>query len=108
MFDRIKCSYPLPDKEIQDEFFQTKNLENGLLEYEIVEGGWLFKIRDYKNDDSWETVELDKPKLVKHTGCINFYTFTNHHNIRSTWYEYQAYFVNGKLKNIEVIDSPNG
>lgn len=104
MFDRLKCSYPLPDEEVQDEYFQTKDLENGLLEYEIVEGGWLFKTRDFAEDDSWDTVELEYPEIVRYTGCINFYTFLNHHQIRNTWYEYQAYFVNGKLKNIEKIN----
>lgn len=104
MYDNLKCGYPLPDKEVQDKNFQTKDLECAMIEYEIVNGGWLFKLTDWGDGN---IITLDSPRLVKHTGCVNFCTFLDHQDIHGTWYEYQAYFVKGKLNNMEAIDTPN-
>lgn len=41
MFDHITCEYPLPDKEVQDEVFQTKSMERHMDDYVITKEGRL-------------------------------------------------------------------
>ncbi len=41
MFDTLRCKYPLPDKIVQTDSFQTKSLECLLDDYTITENGKL-------------------------------------------------------------------
>lgn len=92
MFDHVKCRYPLPDKEVQNVVFQTKNFECMLDTYFITEEGKLL-MKGLKQRD---------PVLVRFHGELKFYTSTGSHEDNSfKWYEYIARFTNGKLQWIK-------
>lgn len=40
--DSLICDYPLPDVEVQHQYFQTKDLQCDLLTYRITEDGRLY------------------------------------------------------------------
>jgi hypothetical protein len=90
MFDDIRCKFPLPDTT-EDEInsmddginFQTKSLDCFLDYILITEEGKLY-IRDKPSD---------------YTGKIVFYTSGKN----STWFEYEAIFIYGKIDSIKRI-----
>lgn len=101
LYDHIKCNYPLDKKHIQNEQFQTKSLNCLMEEYEITEGGWLFKKCEMV--EGWDFNQLDEPEIMKVTGEIVFYTFRTRKyedKHKTYWYEYSAYFKGGKLKEL--------
>ena len=91
LFDHLICKYPLPDKEIQHEEFQTKDFECCLDTYIINKDGTLM-------------VQINKNKYrnIDFHGDIIFYTSTGKHEDNSfKWYEYKGRFTDGKLKWIK-------
>ena len=126
MFDEItwKSELPIPD-EIKDFVdwknfkFQTKDLENCLLEY-IVEDGVLYEIeieREYieysederKNVKPWNIYKdvIEKSRTTKkldYHGKIRFYTYECLNNEYDFMVEFNAYFIYGKLDKVELAE----
>jgi hypothetical protein len=94
MFDEIKCEYPLPDPEVQDHVFQTKDFENLMERYTITkEGRLIFN----------QTTDLN------FHGILNFYTYTGDLNDTTIdsdyrWYGYNCKFTDGIVVSIERAD----
>lgn len=127
MFDEIFCKkeLPLPDeiKEYTDwkNFrFQTKDLENCLLEYIIEDDGILYETvieREYieyseeerKSVKPWnlwkDVIEKSRTneKLDYH-GKIRFYTYENLNDEYDFMVDFDAYFIYGKLDKIELAE----
>jgi hypothetical protein len=129
MFDSIKVKQDLPLPEDlkslsvdwKDYTFQTKDLDNCLLEYFISEDGFLYEHvieRDYipytpeerksqkiKSWDIWKEViekETYHKKIEDYHGKIQFYTYDDYDEENDYWVEFDAYFVYGKLDKIEL------
>lgn len=110
-FDYVRCHYPLPVGGARALEYQTKDTPAQWLDlYEIRADGTLWH-QDYDTEDRsdpnadglarlfgcatrvnerWEPVAL--------TGEVVFY---------SGDFEFSAYFVRGKLKHLETLQSPN-
>ena len=126
MYDDIKCDYPLPDTEVQDKTFQTKDFDCLLEEYLITKEGKLIhhtvrqeivpeEEREYYGKPEWD----EKPfvrmfgmlrsiptgdVVVPHHGDIRFYTYLGDPNSDDVkWYEYEARFTEGVLTSIKRI-----
>lgn len=116
MFDHIKCNYPLPGGEkFQNLDYQTKDTPNQLLDnYEIREDGTLW-VENYDIEDRSDPNEkgflricgmmtrVNKTweKVENFTGEICFYTTLGKDH--KGWVEWSSYFVNGKLKEINLV-----
>jgi hypothetical protein len=61
MFDEVRCEYPLPDAELQDERFQTKSFYRLLENYTITKDGKLVH-----DSSHWGKV------TVPYTGDLSF------------------------------------
>lgn len=119
MFDNLKCLYPLPVTGLNTEIFQTKDTPAQMLDmYEIRKEGTLWH-EDYdvedRSDPNAEGIERLFGSCTKvnkrwefedkFIGEIRFYTYLEHkdHNNKEDewnddlWYEFSAYFVNGRL-----------
>lgn len=129
MFDSItvKQNLPLPKeiKKLQDwknYSFQTKDLDNCLLDFTISKQGELFERvveREYvpyteqekknKKISPWdlykEVIEKNSyDKKIDHHGVLKFYTYDELDENTDYWVEFQAYFVYGKLDKIELVE----
>ena len=128
MFDSIYCFKKLPlNKELKnlkikwnEVEFQTKDLENCLINYEITKNGYLvelvkkyeyipfteeeLKSRDHKAWNIYKDVkEIScKKEKVNYHGVINFYSCEEFTDQEDVWIEFQAYFIYGKLDKIEL------
>ena len=130
MFDYIKCKKELPlTEELKnlpvkwDELqFQTKDLDNCLLEYIISENGELLEEvveREYihyteeekkQNNNKWsfykDVIEKNKyTKKVEYHGKIVFYEIIDFSETEDIWLDFEAYFNYGNLDKIELIKS---
>lgn len=130
MFDylRVKKEIPLPEdlKSLKLNWknleFQTKDLDNCLLEYFIDEEGHLFEVdveREYvpfteeekkqnKKSGKWhlwkDVIEKSKTnKKINFHGKIKFYTYETLNENEDFCLDYDAYFVYGKLDKIELV-----
>lgn len=104
MFDYIMCKYPLPDPEMQDHLFQTRDLENNMNRYSITSEGRLIMfpwIMD-KNKNQF-IYSMENPQIIDFDGDLVFYSFIPDGNDGHGWYDYVARFAKGKLKCIERI-----
>lgn len=128
MFDNVvvKKDIPLPnelkslEKNWKEYQFQTKDLDNCLLDFWISEEGELFehvvereyipytekekKSKKISPFDMWKDV-IEKgshDKKINHHGTITFYTYDELNEDTDFWIEFQAYFVYGKLDKIEL------
>ena len=119
MYDDIVCKYPLPLPEDTKGFvplrFQTKDLENALDCYEILEDGtlWLRECeREYIDGDpngkTWsEKVGIVKETKVwwtpvKITKSINMYTYHQGEGQYDYWVDFVIVFIDGVLQKIEL------
>jgi hypothetical protein len=123
----IKKEIPLPVElkslniDWKNHKFQTKDLDNCLLEYFINEEGFLFehvvereyiaytkeerKSRKIKPWDLWKEViekETYDKKIEDYHGKILFYTYDKYDENNDFWLEFNAYFIYGKLDKIEL------
>ncbi|MBD1209859.1 MAG: hypothetical protein H9535_15610 [Ignavibacteria bacterium] len=128
--DSIICDYPLPDVEVQHQYFQTKDLGETLNTYRISAEGRLFCIERFDDDDddddeptSASAEELTTPFDTHYIGALRFYT--SHEQalsppmlvfaegtdvdvpsqaaakvVQHEWFEYHALFIDGKIANI--------
>lgn len=128
MFDYIKCEYKLPLsdelKELKinwkDISFQTKDLENCLLDYKISQSGELIEtIKKYEHSyyteedrksgkvKPWDIVKesrliSEKTESVNFHGKINFGEILDFSDEEDIWVDFEAYFIYGKLDKIEL------
>jgi hypothetical protein len=69
LFDKLKCLYPLPDPEVQDQWFQTKSLNKLMDRYTITQDGRLIlhkvryelvpeEEREYYGKPEWDEMPL--------------------------------------------------
>lgn len=126
MYDSLICKYPLPEPADLMELkiiglnnldFQTKDLENGLLNYTIREDGTLWETRntyefkegnDRDKEEKYLFSELSEPKLVKseeiqvnYHGSLYFYDYHADSTLNNDYYiEFLATFSRGQLENI--------
>lgn len=122
MYDHLTCKYPLPLVGANERHYQTKDLECMLDNYEIREDGTLwheaydsrfeedekafFGFYIYHDNKRWEVVE--------YTGEVRFYDFLpsaktkaqkfSDGNSGDGWIEWSAYFHEGKLKELHLIE----
>jgi len=130
MFDNLRCEYPLPDPEVQDEIFQMAHLDNKTKDmdcfmdnYTITRDGYLIlhqvrheevpeEERPYFGKPEWKdplhqlcgcirSIPVGDVKIA--TPFIGFYTM-----VGGTWYEYEAEFSDGKVSTIRKVESDSG
>lgn len=94
VFDTLHCEYELPDKEVQDEVFQTKSLRRLMDTYTITREGRLLLHRAWGDRDAPVT-DLEIP----YHGELRFYTVLRRGDEYTT-YEYHARFTRGRLDTI--------
>lgn len=112
MFDYIRFKVPLPESP-PDLEWQTKDTpEQYLGTYEVREDGKLYW---EKRTQEWVT-DLDSllGRALKttstewlpccFTGGITFYSYEGKDTKK--WWEYSAYFVNGEVKSIDLLQRP--
>ena len=95
MYDQIKCEV----EETREHWgleFQTKDLENLLIDYEITKDG-LFQLTDM--EEGWTKVDVDRKK-IEYTGRICFYT----HDKNDNWIVYWALLDFGKVLWIKRME----
>lgn len=131
MYDEITVKHKLPNpKEIKSLFkwneyrFQTKDLENCLIEYVIKNNSLFEKIVEREYIEYTEEEKKDRKKkkqffpifkdvieksstlkkLEDFHGVINFYTYEKLNQDQDFWIDFKASFIYGKLDKIELID----
>ena len=119
MYDHIHCEYPLPDAEMQEKEFQTKDLENLMDYYTITKEGLLIhhvkkyelvpeEERPYYGTEDWDKNPLVQAfgmlksipvcdKYVDYNGDLIFYDFKPG---TDDLIHYKAEFRNGQLVNL--------
>jgi hypothetical protein len=128
MFDSIYCLRKLPlNKELKtfkikwsEVEFQTKNLENCLITYEITRSGHLVELAKEYEYIPFTEEELNsqahkawniykdikevscKRQKVNYHGVIDFYSCQEFSDQEDIWVEFRAYFIYGKLDKIEL------
>lgn len=98
LYDAIRCDYPLPDPELQDAEFQTKDLGQTLGRYRITADGRLCRSREVVDifDEGGRTPHSEEPGSMENThhhGDINFYTYVGAQRV-----EYRARFTHGTIE----------
>lgn len=118
MFDYVRCKYPLPLSGYEDRMFQTKDTAAQQLDlYEIREDGTLW----YETYDTEDHSDPNAEGLARIAGCMTkvnkrwvaepmtgeicFYDFPTKDYKDGGWVEFSAYFVNGKLREINLIEN---
>ena len=109
LFDNIVCKLPLPVKSKEgDDFdftqhewetrtFQTKDLENVMIDYEIRSDGQLWEWRGLHHGDRWVESGF--------TGYVNFYDLVrNDEGEKDLWVEFRAHFILGKVEGDIVCE----
>ena len=103
MFDYVRCFRPLPGdppKTVLE--WQTKDTPAQALDtYEIREDGGLWG-EEYDIED--HTRVNIRPAKCDMTGEVRFYGCEGHNIDR--WWEYSAYFINGELQSLTLLESP--
>lgn len=100
VFDDIRCKYPLPaDPKFQDRTYQTKDTPKQFLElYEIGADG-ILRLREPRRKGEPEVWT----ECLDFTDGIRFYGFVD--DVKDAgWIEFSAYFVNGKLSQIHLVE----
>lgn len=120
LFDYIRCQFPLPVKEAQEEVFQTKDLENFLGDFVIREDGTLWNTEyDYEDQSDPDATGLRalagkltrvNPRQVyhPHVGPVVFYseyTYTDPETGSQAkgQVEFEAIFRKGKMTHLAVL-----
>ncbi|MGH9838551.1 MAG: hypothetical protein ACREEM_07195 [Blastocatellia bacterium] len=127
MFDELRCEYPLPNAEMQDETFQTKSFDRAMDTYTITRDGRLilhqvrYELVPEEERPSWGKPEWDRTDLAKWAGSlkrvpvgdvevpfhgdIRFYTSKANADGRIVgWFEYRARFTEGRLQWIKRME----
>lgn len=130
MFDTVivKKDLPLPEEikslniDWKNYHFQTKDLDNCMLEYVITEEDKLVehvvereyieytkeekKNKDHKPWNIWKDVIVkgERYEDVNHHGTLVFYAYEDFDDAQDFWLDFKAYFVYGKLDKIELLE----
>lgn len=122
MFDYLHCKYPLPVEGANALEFQTKDTPSQFMDrYEIKEDGSLWG-EDYDIEDKSDPNAEGLMALFgcmsrvnirqvpcKFTGELVFYTSWdgryNEEDHEPGWIEFSSYFVDGKLKELHVLEN---
>lgn len=120
MFDDVRVEYPLPDKEAQDDDFQTKDLDCLMDAYVITKDGRLVK----HEWDTEETPQAEKPYPNAEPGTMQYlFGFlrkkegservidTEYHGMLHFYsgdYAYLAKFTDGTLVSIRRVGEIEG
>lgn len=125
MFDELRCKLPLPVPGANALGYQTKDTDRQFLDhYEIREDGTLWREAHDLEDQSDPKAEglgrivgmltrVNKRWVqVTITGEIRFYTMYNlvdgkmvDATSRAGWIEWSAYFENGKLERLNLLEN---
>jgi len=133
MFDEILCEWPLPDPEVQDHVFQTKDLLNMLDRYTITKEGRLIwhrtRLENVPEEERpyWGTPDWESPIMrlagmyrsvpvgdvdLNHHGYLDFYTSRGKPDTEGDsdyqWYGYRAKFTDGVVVSIERVERGHG
>lgn len=134
LFDYVKVQKKLPTNALLKQFlgknfdltsleYQTKDLENAMLTYEIRKNGDLYYEQVEYRESTPEEKEQDKQETAKNkffaafrlreksrqwvktdiTRDVNFYSYTKHKDGRYYSIDYTAKFVNGRAKAIKLL-----
>ena len=124
LYSNVKCEYLLPGatKEVQNDMFQTKDLEN-LMDYHTIteDGELLYHIYEYyevpeEERPHYGTPEWDEEPFRRSVGSIKSkfkgYKKINHHGIiniytigkNNEWWEYEIKFTDGKIVDVKRIN----
>lgn len=95
LVDDVRCQYPLPDEEAQDELFQTKSFGQTHARYTITEEGRFVRHYLYYKRGQEETAHEWDVDLNWH-GPVHFYGGDS-----DQWYDYYAYFEDGTVQWIK-------
>jgi len=129
LYDNIKCEYPLPGKfpaELQTVWFQTKDLGSSLSDHIITSDGKLCQYRykliynTKKSSVKFGNKKINLPSIKErkflghqelvYDGAVTFYTnfpqSLDYPSKAEKWYEYCAFFENGKLIKIIQVKYP--
>lgn len=102
MFDTLKCEYPLPEKEVQKDSFQTKSLDRLLDNYTITKDGKLILHRRRHYEAAAQKIVVD------FHGNLRFYTSKGAREENNfEWFEYVARFTEGNLQWIKRLELKN-
>lgn len=117
LYDDIRCKYPLPVDGANDLAYQTKDTPAQWCDsYEIREDGTLWH-REYDTEDRSDP---NAEGLMRLAGCatrvnerwtqvpdfvgeVRFYTCNGNNGIE--WIEWSAYFVDGKVAHMQLIEN---
>jgi len=65
MFDHVRCEYPLPEPELQDELFQSKDTPvQGMVNYLVTREGELLELNPPKSDVLFQEIVNGPVELV--------------------------------------------
>lgn len=134
LFDYLKIQKKLPTDALLKQFlgkdfdlssleYQTKDLENAMLTYEIRKNGDLYYEQIEYRESTPEEKAQDKEEADKNkffagirlreksrqwvktdiTRDVNFYSYTKHKDGRYYSIDYTAKFVNGRAKTIKLL-----
>ena len=112
MFDDLICRYPLPvpldPKELKgfdfnkDLSYQTKDLDNTLITYEIRKDKTLWWDNQEFNDGKRSEPLWVQENIV--SGDVHFYHYHRNDEMKNDYYiEYVAFFKNGILESIDLF-----
>ena len=114
LFDYLRCKYPIPVDGANDLDYQTKDTPSQYMDsYEIREDGTLWHEAydtEDRSDPNATGLNALRGKMTRInarweqqaiTGEVRFYTSRDKPPLN--WIELSAYFVNGELKQLEVI-----
>lgn len=115
MFDELYCKYPLPTPDFQDRLFQTKSFDECNDLYEIREDGTLWREspriawiedRTHPHGGILQSGEKEWKRCV-HSGEVRFYDVVgeNTDTHRCGWIEFVAFFINGNLKAVHLVQN---
>ena len=122
LFDEIRCHYPVPDPEVQDQIFQTKSLDTGLDRYTMTRDGRLIlhqvryesvpeEERPYYGTPEWESSPVARSfgymravpvgdVEIPHHGDIIVYTSIREGQSHKR-FEYRVRFTEGRVQWIK-------
>ena len=99
VYDTIRCEYPLPDPALQDEEFQTKDLNRSLSRYTIASDGRLLR-HSPKSDPVPSPERPGMPEgppgteVIPHHGDLRIYAS----NTKGGGVEYRVRFTHGLVE----------
>jgi hypothetical protein len=109
MFDRIHLENEIPDPEFRDEEWQTKSLENMLLDYRVTrEGELIVKRQEFERHVDSESrtgfvlkAVREWEEMVEHHGVVEAYAHQDLPDESTRVVTYFLYFTYGRLTSLE-------